>query len=84
MRRNPPDSIPTDIDDIINTITHEIGHSFNLADEYEDFAGASSDAALTHADFAVDNTASLGFIFANGTASGGQVTSTTRPSTCRR
>jgi len=73
MRRNPPDSIPTEIDEIINTITHEIGHSFNLNDEYEDFAGASSDAGL-HADFAADNTARLGFIFANGTLSGGQVT----------
>jgi IgA Peptidase M64 len=38
MRRISPDSIDEDIDDIIDTVTHELGHSFNLADEYETFS----------------------------------------------
>jgi hypothetical protein len=43
MRRKPADSIYEDIDDIINTIAHEFGHSFNLGDEYEDFPGDKPD-----------------------------------------
>jgi hypothetical protein len=39
MRRTPPDSIEENIDDIINTVAHEFGHSFNLDDEYENFPG---------------------------------------------
>jgi hypothetical protein len=39
MRRIIPDSISEDIDNVINTVTHEFGHSFNLDDEYEDFPG---------------------------------------------
>lgn len=73
MRRNPPATIPTNIDEIINTIAHEIGHSFNLADEYEEVGGASSDSRI-NADFGTDNATRLGFIFANGTVAGGQVT----------
>ena len=43
LRRDMPDSFNEDIDDIINTIAHEFGHSFNLGDEYEDFPGDQPD-----------------------------------------
>jgi hypothetical protein len=39
MRRTPSEEITEDIDDIIDTVAHEFGHSFNLGDEYEDFPG---------------------------------------------
>ncbi|MCL4876369.1 MAG: hypothetical protein KJ064_06915 [Anaerolineae bacterium] len=44
MRRTPPADIDEDIDDIINTVAHEFGHSFNLGDEYEDFPADQPDA----------------------------------------
>ena len=44
MKRTPPDSISENIDDIINTVAHEFGHSFNLGDEYESFAGDRPDS----------------------------------------
>jgi hypothetical protein len=39
MQRLPPDSIAAEVDDIINTVAHEFGHSFHLDDEYEEFVG---------------------------------------------
>jgi len=39
MKRNPPNEIPLAIDEVINTVAHEFGHSFNLGDEYESFSG---------------------------------------------
>jgi hypothetical protein len=37
LRRNPPNNISEDIDEVIDVIAHEFGHSFNLGDEYESF-----------------------------------------------
>ncbi|MEV6849094.1 hypothetical protein [Actinoplanes sp. NPDC051411] len=34
------DGVSVDFDDVINKVGHEIGHSFNLGDENEDFPGA--------------------------------------------
>jgi hypothetical protein len=35
MKRDPPNEIAHDFDEIIDTVVHELGHSFNLGDEYE-------------------------------------------------
>lgn len=35
LRRKPPDEIVPNVEEIINTVAHELGHSFNLDDEYE-------------------------------------------------
>lgn len=43
-RRTPPDEIDMDLQDVVDTIAHEFGHSFNLADEYEDFPRDEPDA----------------------------------------
>jgi len=37
LRRNPASNVKVDMDDIIGTVAHEFGHTFNLGDEYEDF-----------------------------------------------
>jgi hypothetical protein len=37
LRRDPASDIKVDMDDIVGTIAHEFGHTFNLGDEYEDF-----------------------------------------------
>lgn len=58
MRRKPPNKIPENIDDIINTVAHEFGHSFNLGDEYEERRGDNPDAFDGY-----DNIASLSSIF---------------------
>ena len=74
MRRKPPDTIAADIDEIINTVAHEFGHSFNLLDEYEDFGG-TDDGANFNGDFSRgDNVTRLGWIFANGTVHDHRVT----------
>lgn len=65
MRRSPNSEIDTDVDDIINTVAHELGHSFNLQDEYEDFGNDPAEAAET-TDNRGDNVARLGFIHAAG------------------
>jgi hypothetical protein len=64
MRRTPP-VIKPDVDKIINTVTHELGHSFNLLDEYETSGGADVNADF-NVDHVGDNITRLGFIFANG------------------
>jgi len=61
MRRQPPDTISADIDDVINTVAHEFGHSFNLDDEYEDVGGADPTDTFT-GDFTADNVTHLNFI----------------------
>jgi len=43
MRRTPPDTIDDSVDEIINTVAHEFGHSFHLDDEYEEFVGDKPD-----------------------------------------
>ena len=37
LRRTPPMNIDDDIDEVVDVITHEFGHSFNLGDEYETY-----------------------------------------------
>lgn len=39
MQRTPVEPIEPDIDECINTVAHEFGHSFNLGDEYESYVG---------------------------------------------
>jgi hypothetical protein len=48
MRRTPPDPIDEDVDDLINTVAHEFGHSFNLGDEYEDVPGDAKNAGRNY------------------------------------
>jgi hypothetical protein len=43
-RRIPPDEVDMDLEDCINTVAQEFGHSFNLDDEYEEVAGDDADA----------------------------------------
>ncbi|MFA1550096.1 hypothetical protein [Actinomadura chokoriensis] len=61
MRRDPPASITVNQSKIVNTVTHELGHSFNLGDEYEEFNGDDGNATLTD-DLTHDNVARLGAI----------------------
>ena len=66
MRRTPPDSIDEDIDFIINTVAHEFGHSFNLADEYEVFPGDDPQATIgSSIDYEGDNVTRLAAINLN-------------------
>lgn len=68
MRRKLPDSIEPEMDNIIDTVAHEFGHSFNLLDEYEDFPGNDPNATLQgNVDFDGDNVARLAAIYFNGT-----------------
>jgi hypothetical protein len=57
MRRNPG-SISEDLDDIIDTVAHEFGHSFNLGDEYEEVRGDTPDASNGY-----DNVTPLNSVF---------------------
>jgi hypothetical protein len=50
-----------DEEDVINTISHEFGHSFNLNDEYEEFPGDARDGEGD----SFDNLASISSIFLN-------------------
>lgn len=68
MRRTPPDEVSADVDEIINTVAHEFGHSFNLLDEYEDFPGNDPGASnQANVDFGGDNVTRMAAVFANGT-----------------
>lgn len=60
MRRTPPADIAEDLGDVINTVAHEFGHSFNLGDEYETFAADKGDGYSGY-----DNIAALSDIFAD-------------------
>jgi len=62
MRRTPPADIDENIDQIINTVAHEFGHSFNLGDEYESFPGDDPDAGTGTEDFDSDNLARIAAI----------------------
>jgi hypothetical protein len=64
MKRNLPPSIEPDTDAVINTVTHELGHSFALGDEYEDVGGDDPSAALAPGeDLPEDNLTRIGAIF---------------------
>jgi hypothetical protein len=68
MRRQVPDSISADVDDIINTVAHEFGHTFNLSDEYEEFPGNDPRAAENpNVDASGDNVARMAAVFFDGT-----------------
>lgn len=60
MRRSVPAPKPGGIpmDDLIDTFTHELGHNFNLGDEYEELRGDG--AGATASDLTVDNVTRLG------------------------
>lgn len=66
MRRTPPNSVDEDIDDIIDTVAHEFGHSFNLGDEYEDFPNDDPQAgSFPNVDTTYDNLGRLAAINLN-------------------
>ncbi|MGV9267634.1 hypothetical protein ACWDRR_23585 [Kitasatospora sp. NPDC003701] len=62
LRRDPPADIAVDFDDVIQTVAHEFGHSFNLSDEYEEFGGDDTGGATTATDLSGDNVSVLGFL----------------------
>jgi hypothetical protein len=43
-RRTMPDEFDMDLQDVVDTVAHEFGHSFNLGDEYEEFVLDDPDA----------------------------------------
>ncbi len=55
MHRSPPPATDADVDEVINTVAHEFGHSFNLDDEYEDFGGDEPGQIPGAFDFIADN-----------------------------
>ena len=61
MRRTPGDIKPS-FGDVVDKVAHELGHSFNLLDEYEDFGGRPDSDAQVTVDIDGDNVAMLGFI----------------------
>jgi hypothetical protein len=65
MARTLPTSFEADIDEVIDTVAHEFGHSFNLGDEYE--ANGLDPNASSQTDFGFDNASRLGAIFHHGT-----------------
>jgi IgA Peptidase M64 len=65
LRRLDPE-LRSNVDLIASTITHEFGHSLNLADEYEDFEG-DGDYATRQTDAVEDNVTVLGFVRVTGT-----------------
>jgi hypothetical protein len=70
MRRTPPATIDEDIDEIINTVAHEFGHSFNLGDEYEEFPGNDPGAIEVNnldLDWSPDNVARLSKVYLTAT-----------------
>jgi hypothetical protein len=65
MRRALPADFKATIDEIIDTVAHEFGHSFNLADEYEEFEGPDANARL-QVDYSTDNVSHLGAVYHHG------------------
>ncbi|MEW2354304.1 M64 family metallopeptidase [Spirillospora sp. NPDC029432] len=61
MRRNPQGAVQPDLTDLVDTVTHEFGHTFNLGDEYE-FQDGDGDSAAQTADLVHDNLSVLGFL----------------------
>ena len=64
MRRTLPPSFETKIGNVIDTVAHEFGHSFNLGDEYEE-NGLDPDAN-SQRDGGLDNVTRLGTIYHHG------------------
>ncbi len=60
MRRKPGSEPRLNLLDVINTVSHEFGHSFNLGDEYE---GQDGDATASSAPY--DNISAFGTIQLN-------------------
>ncbi|WP_410584561.1 hypothetical protein [Amycolatopsis sp. lyj-108] len=74
-RRDPLAGVPVTaaaVLEIANTVAHEFGHSFNLGDEYEDFAGDGTAAAATK-DLPADNLSVLGFLRDPGSPAPGRL-----------
>lgn len=69
-KRRDPGEIKADFGKVTDTVAHELGHSFNLADEYEDTGGDSSQDANVTVDVAQDNVAIIGFVRDNQTPRG--------------
>lgn len=67
MRRNVPPSIKPSTGEIIDTISHEFGHSFALGDENESFPGDDPSAGNNQgSDLPFDNLARYAAIFVDG------------------
>jgi hypothetical protein len=64
VRRDPPAFEP-DVQVLINTVAHEFGHSFALADEYEGNEG-DDPGGLTPGDYGFDNATTLSTILLAG------------------
>jgi hypothetical protein len=64
MTRTPPAKIDPDLDEIVSTVAHELGHSFNLDDEYENSGGPGPAPSDPDVDIAADNVTQFGFITA--------------------
>jgi hypothetical protein len=69
-RRNPPRDITFDLGSMVDTVVHEVGHSFNLGDEYEEGAGRSGFAAETRVDLWRDNLTGLALLLMPGVTLG--------------
>ncbi|MFD7641958.1 hypothetical protein ACFV4P_15020 [Kitasatospora sp. NPDC059795] len=61
LRRDPPDIQPN-FDEVVHTVSHEFGHSFNLLDEYEEFRGDGGPDEDQPGDLVGDNVSRLGFL----------------------
>ncbi|MFD8478064.1 hypothetical protein [Kitasatospora sp. NPDC059673] len=62
QRRDPVADIPVNFAEVIDTIAHEFGHSFNLLDEYEEFRGDGGPDEERPEDLIGDNVSRLGFL----------------------
>ncbi|RJQ81197.1 hypothetical protein D5S17_05490 [Pseudonocardiaceae bacterium YIM PH 21723] len=67
MRRNLG-TINIDENEFVDTIAHELGHSFNLDDEYEDIRGRGDADKII--DMPGDNVARFGYLQVPGTSTG--------------
>jgi hypothetical protein len=68
LTRTPPANISPDLDEIVNVVAHELGHSFNLDDEYEDVGGPGPALAHPELDISADNITHFAFISAHDPA----------------
>ncbi|GGQ54167.1 M64 family metallopeptidase [Kitasatospora griseola] len=62
LRRDPPADTEVNFDEVIDTVSHEFGHSFNLLDEYEEFRGDGGPDEERPDDPVGDNVSRLGFL----------------------
>ncbi|MFJ8438988.1 M64 family metallopeptidase [Kitasatospora griseola] len=65
LRRDPPAGNPPNFEEIVHTVSHEFGHSFNLSDEYEEFRGDGGPDEDRPDDMEGDNVSRLGFLRVN-------------------